>query len=77
MHCKGSVVPEENRFNIDYIARPQLDLASQDFKSSKGSVYQREAICSGVEDHLILSVQGESGECWARDAQRTHVAVAV
>lgn len=58
MHCKGSVVPEENRFNIDYIARPQLDLASQDFKSSKGSVYQREAICSGVEDHLILSVQG-------------------
>jgi nucleoporin POM152 len=58
LHCKGSVVAGENRFEIAYIPRPRLSVVSQDFKANNGRVYQREDICSGVEDHLVLSVQG-------------------
>lgn len=58
--CPGAVDPQANRFDVTWVARPQLILPESSFVKHEGGRYFKNDVCEGDDDVVDVHFRGQA-----------------
>ncbi|KAL9114156.1 MAG: hypothetical protein Q9227_001928 [Pyrenula ochraceoflavens] len=58
--CPGTVDPDGNRFTVSWVDRPSMDLVGPGLVANAAGKFQKESICQGDEDSVVLELKGQA-----------------